>query len=620
MARVVSLCFTLLILSFVQPCLAAGQPSPRIVGGDAVARSPSWMVSLQYGYQHFCGGTLIGRYWVLTAAHCLQNVSAEQMNILVGARDRSSTANTGADHVAERHEADWYYVHPDYQPNNFLNDIAIIKLKRASELTPLPLADPSLTDSLGNQGALKVYGWGVTKMGDADLPDVLQSVTVPFQTDERCQIIYRENEQYWEKFICAGEDSGGKDSCQGDSGGPLVKEINGETALVGIVSWGEGCALHSRYGVYTQVSAYLDWIEQRRRGITLLGNTSLGYVGEGLTKTQRVQLLNHASDAVAIDGYNFEGDNQNIFSMAFDASMLTQQGPEAPAKSSCDVNVSASGSQVGEFKANMVLSVDNEQIYRVKHPVATRVLSARAAEALDTQWSWYGHHWLAVEDNQVPDTVMASGDGVRNELEASGQLKQQDTRDDDTAMLMTYLQGPGVLTFDAKVRTRIQGGRTDMLVMEVNNQKTDGKVLYGDHDWARYSLQLDEGINEVIFAFVDNVATDSGDPLSDQVWLNNLQVCDEFDQCSASQAYLAHASEPVENTDGCSAMDYQDSPLAYINQAGERNGDSVLDVKVVKGGAQGWGLLSMLLALLVPMWSATERCYFGRRPATKSGW
>ena len=62
------------------------------------------------------------------------------------------------------------------------------------------------------------------------------------------------------KHLCAGNKNG-IDACQGDSGGPLVCLVNKEVLIVGIVSFGRGCADTSKIpGVYTNVAQYLDWI------------------------------------------------------------------------------------------------------------------------------------------------------------------------------------------------------------------------------------------------------------------------------------------------------------------------------------------------------------------------
>ena len=69
--------------------------------------------------------------------------------------------------------------------------------------------------------------------------------------------------QTTDTMICAGLDKGGKDSCQGDSGGPLFFNKEDRNYLIGLVSWGEGCARANKYGVYSKVNNQVDWISQQ---------------------------------------------------------------------------------------------------------------------------------------------------------------------------------------------------------------------------------------------------------------------------------------------------------------------------------------------------------------------
>jgi len=250
--------------AFVLVCIAVASgkslknPGQLIVGGEdtAVGEIP-YQISLRYaGSSHRCGGSIIGKKWVLTAAHCVDSGSG--FEILAG-QTKLSDSNSGS---PQTHSVEVVFIHPNYtrkytKLDPYIDgDIALLKLEdeitfndhvKAVEFAP---SGYKATDSL------LVTGWG--SKGKA--VDHLQKVTLPFVTDEICNDCYNPNGYLIpDSQICAGDvENGGIDSCQGDSGGPLVEISSGYVA--GIVSWGRGCALPGYPGVNTEVSYFADWI------------------------------------------------------------------------------------------------------------------------------------------------------------------------------------------------------------------------------------------------------------------------------------------------------------------------------------------------------------------------
>jgi len=223
-------------------------PTPKIVGGvEAVKGEFPFMVSLQGSYGgHFCGGSLIKKDWVLTAAHC---VPGGIKTVVAGLYDQSQMQGV------EKLAVDKVISHPDYnkQPQDY--DFALVHLKSASKFAPVALNKAEIT----GKADFVTAGWGYTEE-NGDIPNILRKVTVPFVTAEACSAAYPGS--ITDRMICAGFEEGGKDSCQGDSGGPLLIGSGAKTALAGVVSWGEGCARPKKFGVYSKVSSVMEWIEK----------------------------------------------------------------------------------------------------------------------------------------------------------------------------------------------------------------------------------------------------------------------------------------------------------------------------------------------------------------------
>ncbi|XP_042883169.1 chymotrypsin A-like [Penaeus japonicus] len=230
----------------------------RIVGGvQTEVNEYPWMVSLVDGasMSHHCGGAVLSREWVVTAAHCTETMDLTD-KVLIGDHDLSSAVETDSQLYGISQIVD----HPNYNTRTLDNDIALVRLSTPIEFAGddskgrvcLPTAGQMYDNVLAT-----VIGWGALAQGAAGSP-LLQEVELPTMTNEVCNG-YMDG-QITSNMICAGVPEGGKDSCQGDSGGPMVVEEAGKMNLAGVVSWGFGCAQPASPGVYARVTRYLSWI------------------------------------------------------------------------------------------------------------------------------------------------------------------------------------------------------------------------------------------------------------------------------------------------------------------------------------------------------------------------
>ena len=285
---------------FVPLAHASDGSAPRIVGGQNAKKGAwPWIAALVSSGSslkdgQFCGGSLIGKHWVVTAAHCITEddgsvSSIDSFIVALGAYDLAKPQGS------KRFVVKRIIRNPSYNPSTVDSDIALIELAKDTSGYPfLPVqGDDDTLEGIEST----VVGWGSTDPAGRVYPTILQQVSVPVISNEVCQEAFNSyGYTITDYMLCAGYASGGKDSCYGDSGGPLLVQRGDQWVMAGIVSFGgDLCAQSGEYGIYSRISTLRSFIDSSTDA-AVIG----GYVTDSLSGAP-------VSDvSVSVSGTKFE--------------------------------------------------------------------------------------------------------------------------------------------------------------------------------------------------------------------------------------------------------------------------------------------------------------------------
>lgn len=259
------------------------RPRFKIVGGEFTnIEEQPWFVAIYKKQYHrgpdiyVCGGSLISPCWVVSATHCFINHQKKEDYIVYLGRSKLNSNTPGEmTFVVEK-----LILHEDYSADTLAhhNDIALLKIKSSSGQCAQPsrsIQTICLPPKYGDArfgASCEITGFGKENTTDYVYSEQLKMAVVKLVSHQDCQQPHYYGSEVTTQMLCAADPQWKTDSCKGDSGGPLICSIHGRLTLTGIVSWGSGCAMKDKPGVYTRVSRFLTWIRTHtgeENGLTL---------------------------------------------------------------------------------------------------------------------------------------------------------------------------------------------------------------------------------------------------------------------------------------------------------------------------------------------------------------
>ncbi|XP_067626245.1 trypsin [Eurosta solidaginis] len=259
----------IIVLFFLQyaSCLPSRGtlPRARVIGGtQAPLNVAPYIVSFQQGGVHYCAGSILNTNWVVTAAHCLTSkTQVLSSHLIAGSNNVGGTAST-----TQKRSINKYIVHDLYTGGTAPYDIGLVytstDFRWTTAVKPITLPTPAVEPS----GKADLYGWGSTSTTSvSSYPTMLQvDKNLPIISESACSsALGTKGVDVHSTNICTGPLTGGLGICTSDSGGPLVQVQNGNTVLIGIVSWGKiPCGQVNSPSVYVQVSDFIYWLSKKQ--------------------------------------------------------------------------------------------------------------------------------------------------------------------------------------------------------------------------------------------------------------------------------------------------------------------------------------------------------------------
>ncbi|EGR0904564.1 TPA: serine protease [Vibrio parahaemolyticus] len=477
--------------------------STRIIGGEP-ANTSDWkfIASLVRKGQptsigHFCGGSFLGGKYVLTAAHCVEGLNADDLDIVLGLYDQNRESQ------AQRITVNNIYSHTAYNSHTTNNDIALIELEHSVDSATIDLATPEVLDSVRVGDKLHVAGWGNTSTTDRVYPTVLQQVDLEYVDRATCQNLSGNYSNVSDDGICAGYYWGGKDSCQGDSGGPLIVDDNGINKLLGVVSWGDGCAQPNAYGVYANVAHFQHngWIDSHRNTISYTQYRDLHFVER---KAQQ-------------ETFTIRNDEVNT---PINITGVTLTSGISLAKNTCTATLEPSQScqiTVGYYPSYSE-SVETIEVF-TDHPQLSK---------LSTTFKYSG---IDKASSSLSSAIPLAGANVYTNEYAwtaeNSELQSADMGMSTGASILHLTDLPkGKLSMDFKV---LSDG-FDYFVVFVNGQEYDYTRQLLDYN--ELSIDLYRKSNTVTFAYLKNYEFNGG--YNAQAYIRNIKMSVSSDKTSES--------------------------------------------------------------------------------------
>jgi len=583
----------------------------RIIGGgDAIPNTYPWMVSIQSksDSEHFCGGSLIGESYILTAAHCIEDVRADEIQVVVSEYHLQETSQQ-EQVIAIKN----IYMHQNYGDDN---DIAVLQLVTPTNKPPVKLADASLNNGLAVGANMTVMGWGNQLVEGEQFPNILQEVQIPLADHAQCKTSYAGVDMdITDNMLCAGLTSGGKDSCQGDSGGPLVYQKDSDWFQTGVVSFGEGCAQENFFGIYTKVANYNDWIAQVKSGEIPVhqpiedneeGNEEsddwddqdwaeedwndnndlddedytdiedgeypdfepqnqafdlpeyVGFLasGQDLVVEEAIYVFNENESALSVQSVSL--DNNQQFSIIENTCETVTLKPEEE----CEIILGFVSSDSGEHLANLNISTSDPEQNNIEIP-----LFGIALDSLDLSDDFDGMEGIENEEWYFDGDSAWTGDIESGEFNLSCDVVSEN----DSAVLMTEIEGPGTLEFSMDLIGDVTENTMSFMV--------DGELvltLSSNRSAKQHSVELSEGEHQVSWVYNKTKANDAS---------AKATISDIAFKSSEQEGSSEDLNEEDENIN-------TDEPKEELESAIETIADSISGA----GSTDGWllGLMALL--------------------------